>query len=313
MKSSVKFNASRSNMEWGKKIFVGLVSLYLIVMGARAAADSLSFMRRDRITMVVYGASPVVVSLGLSDSVSYILFFDNSMKVKAVGGYGEYKIGSIQKLAQLSGDEDLLRRTFSSVLSSHVDYYFAPKQKEVYFETKKLENFSSSKAAYVSTVASPQQMTNANFLERVYLLTALLKMRKLDFTQLKTNFVVPGTDGDTFDEDDFFHYYQGFFYEPSLRNERDEVKIIYKDSLSADKNVSRILEGEGIRIIDLDRQDNKLRRCLVQIDPSAMIKTQIPKAAQFIVDALKCDTKVANIDDATILLYVGEDVEEDYQ
>lgn len=322
MKLLAKFSDSRSNMEWGKrmhkhstvvKIFVGLVALYLLIMGLRSLYHSLSFLRRDRITMVVYGSSPVVLSLGLSDNVSYILFFDNSMMVNAVGGYGEYKIGSIQKLAKLSGDGDLLRRTFSSILSSHVDYYFAPKKNEVYFDTAELKNFSSSKAIYLSTVLNPNYGTNANFLERMYLLGTLFTLRKLDFSLLKTHFVTIQDGNQIFDEDDFFHYYQGFFYEKSLRDERDEIKIIYKRSTSAAKNVSRILEGEGIRIVDLDRQDSSQKKCEVQIDPESMIKSKVPKSAQFIIDVFGCDVKVARVDGATILFYMGEKVEGDYQ
>ncbi|MFS8158688.1 MAG: hypothetical protein ACMG6E_00480 [Candidatus Roizmanbacteria bacterium] len=317
-------------MEWAKslnrrstviKVFIGLILLYVSVIALRGLMTSFSSAKRDRVTMVFYGDAPVVLSLGLTDNVSYILTFDNSYKVKAVGGYGEYKIGSLEKLASLTADKDLLRRTFSSVISSYVDYYFTPSASKVYFDTTEKESFTASKSHFMLAVLNPTYMTNANLFERLFMFINLLKRRNLDFIELKTKFVSREKGSTVFDEDDFFHFYQGFFYEKIIRDENEEVKIVYKNSYSAAKNLSRILEGEGMRVVDISKEAEGPGRCQLFIDPEAMRENKglfynkkiLPYSAEFITSVYTCRVAIKTIDDATIKIVLGDELEKKWR
>ncbi len=242
-------------------LFLGI---YLLVLGWRGVRDSIAFRSTDRINIVLYGVEPVLISLGLTDKVNYLARFDNSMKTYAPGGYGVYGIGGLSKLGSLEDDPDLLRRTFSLMVSADVDYYLYPRQTQVYQTSDFTKGFLPTKTALINALFSGDVVTNARFLDKIFLFLTIGKQRKIDYVSLKTNLVNQSKNGDVFASDDFFKNYQGFFYKKTLREIDSTIQIQYSTSYAAAKNIGRILDGEGVRVSDIDIVETVPSKCLIK-------------------------------------------------
>ena len=60
-----------------------------------------------------------------------------------------------------------------------------------------------------------------------------------------------GTDEEFFQDKDFAKKYQGFLYNRIYRKEKKTVQIQYENSYKTAVFISKIIEGDGIRIVDL--------------------------------------------------------------
>lgn len=297
-------------------LFVSLLVVYVSVITVRTLLKAGEFQGRDRINIVLYGKTPLVLSLGLTDAVSYIVPFENDYKVRMPGGYGQYPIGSLGKLSALEHNPELLRQTFSSIVSAHVSYVFIPKKTVIYFDTHTNDTFSPSKTALLQAIISPGYSSNADIVDKAFLFANLLTRTKIDFIQLKSTFLKP--DSKDFSEKAFFDYYQGFFYEKSLRDERTELRIEYSTSYQAAKTLSRILEGQGIRVVDITRVSGTPEKCSLGVDERTMktyttawfIKRRdYPESARFIEKLFNCDIRSKRLDSVDEKLTLGSILE----
>lgn len=254
------------------------IFMYLIVLLWRGVRESAFFQKTDRINLLAFGVEPVIISLGLSDGVNYIARFDNSLKTYVPGGYGYYGIGSLSKLGTLERDTDLLRRTFSLMISADVDFYLYPKQGKIYHDTDFTVGFSPTKSAIISSLISRDIATNARFLDKLYLFLVLIKQRKIDYVSLKTGFVDKKDKESIFASDEFFKSYQGFFYKKNLRNLDTTIQIKYYDSILSARHIARILDGQGVRVSDIDVTDTESKKCLIRF------KNQESKEKHFITE-----------------------------
>ncbi len=244
-----------------KKLTVkaGYFGLFLLVLFFlfRSLSQSLFFSRPDRLNLIFYSQTPYVLSLGYKDNINYLVSFYPDLKVLVPGGYGYYRVGAIGKLISLEKDPQILKRTFSSATSTFASLYFFKNQEEVYYGKKKVEDIRLPGLSEILFAKS-----NASFFDRAFLFYKLILLKPGDFTQLDP--LVQKEKEDTiFSVEDFAKEYQGFFYQSTYRNERRSVQIIYTKRTKNAELVSRILEGSGIRVVDVSFEEEDLKNCLI--------------------------------------------------
>lgn len=253
----------------------------------------------DRLNIVLYDDAPVLLSLGLSDNVNYVVSFSHDDKVYIPGGYGRYRVGALGKLAHLQKDPDLISRAFSSMVSAHVDFSIAPKTSKVYEDMKGVEpDFTALTVA--KHLASQSYSFDGGFFDKLHVLYKLTSLRSSDFVPLKGTFK-EDPDGDiVFSEKRFQKKYRGFFYHKSLRNESQTVQIESSTYL-AGVIVSRIVEGQGIRVVDVNGIEEAPKKCEVVYQSS-----EAPLTARYLAYVYGCTARTGKVEGADILLRMDE-------
>lgn len=251
-----------------------LVALYILWSVVRSFAHSLFFSRPGRITLLYYSDVPKIVSIGRSDGVSYELFFTSDKRILVPGGYGRYRIGALQRLAEIEKKPELLTRAFSSALSAQVDY-------------------TMTNHAHIP------------LLDRLYLYFLLFQQKKSDFITLNTRYVDPSNSAD-YSENSFQKKYKGFFYDKRLRMEGKNISMVYATYSSA-KTLSRIIEGEGIRVVDVSYSPRVEPACYI-IEHGARSLT-----ATYLATTFKCGIKEGAVKGADIQFILGSRVERDWE
>ncbi len=291
------------------KLFLTFLVVYLFFITARAFKDSNFFIKRDRITFVFYEQQSSFISLGLADNVHYVGYFDNGIEVIVPGGYGRYKIGALGRLADLEKKPALIQKTFSSTLSTYVDFYFVPKQSPIFFEDKNADtlDYFIPRLSPIDVFFNTRYFTNANIADKLFIFITMFDKKRNDFSLIKTANVKKDEDQRIFMEDRFDKKYQGYFYEKTLRDENKNVKIYYGLYKSA-KIISRILEGEGIRVVDLSETKTKETNCLIIENSDEKSKT-----ATFLSRQLDCNWKKGDTDEVDLIILLGERLEGEWE
>ena len=83
-----------------KNLFAFFIIIGLVYYLFKSITGSVFLKGRDKINVVFYGENTRFYSLD-QKNISYLLSFPSSIKVMVPGGYGEYKVGAIGKLASL--------------------------------------------------------------------------------------------------------------------------------------------------------------------------------------------------------------------
>lgn len=263
-----------ANKKWFIFLVLVAIGLYVLMIIIQSFSNSLFFARPGRITLLYYSDVPKIVSIGRSDGVSYEFFFTSDKRILVPGGYGRYRIGALQRLAEIEKKPELLTRAFSSALSAQVDY-------------------TMTNHAYIP------------FLDRVYLYFLLFHKNKSEFITLNTRYVDPANNAD-YSENSFQKKYKGFFYDKQLRTEGKNISIVYATYSSA-KTLSRILEGEGIRVVDISYITKAERECYI-IEHGARSLT-----AKYLANMLKCTVEEGTVKGVDIQLVLGSRVEREWE
>jgi len=266
------------------RLLIVFFVLYILGHVLVTIRHSLFFKKPDRVNMVFYSKKPTFISLGTTDNINYIGFFDPELKVRVPGGYGRYKIGAVGRLSEIEKKPVLMQKTFSSVVSAYVDYYFYPKESEIYFEGFNFDSkFSTPHLGFVSVFWPSSIRTNASFLNRLYIYLALLNKKRSDFALISSSRFASSQEGEEyFREDRFDRTYKGFFYESGLRDEGKHVQVIYSTYRSA-LTLSRIIEGEGVRISDLSTSKSDNSECFIREQ-----KAQFSKSSAYLISLFGC-------------------------
>jgi len=231
--------------------FIGVIGLiYLVYCSVRT---SVFIRNQNRVNMVFYEKTSVFYSFG-QDNVNYAVPFSSQMEFMVPGGYGYYKVGALGKLVSLERKPDLFRRAFSVNTSSFVDIYFYPRSPIVYYD--------SSGSSYDLPTMSDifLSSTNGSFLDRLFVWYYFLNKNKTQFqviTDLPTKKEMQRV---IFDKEEFFKLYQGYFYKKSYRKEKNTVQLLYTKSFKTAELISQLLEGEGIRVVDISLRDTSVPR-----------------------------------------------------
>ncbi len=285
--------------------FIWLLCLYVVFIGFRAFRQSILLDSLDRINIVYYGEDVELLSFGLKDTVNYIVSFSHSDKVSVPGGYGRYNVGALGKLAQIEKDPQLIGRTFSSMASAHVDYYIMPKKPDVY-DADSTDDPQYSPRELISRLFSSDQLTNANIFDKLFIAYYISRQRQKDFAPLRSISEIAEGNQENFSERRFLKKYKGFFYHQSLRQEGMEVKVLY-DSYSSAVTLARVIEGQGIRVVDLTR-DEKAKK----VDGCAIYSasTSNSKTIHYLQRTFGCSRIEEKTEGADIILVIGSGLSE---
>jgi hypothetical protein len=227
----------------------------VVVMGVillRQLFESAFFIKDDRVNTLFYSAKPIYFSLEKGGEVHYVTTFNAESRTAVPGGYGVYRMGALGKLIVLEKNPELLKRTFSRITGSMIDYYFYPQSEEIYYGSKE--------GIYMPTIGDIFFLkSNANIFDRVYIYIQFIGKHKADFEEIHIKKIQTG-DSILLSDITFARQFLGFFYNKTLRKENKTVQLLYKDSYIAARSMSRIVDGEGIRVVDIDVNPTPLNR-----------------------------------------------------
>ncbi len=262
------------NKKRGIFFVLTIVGIYVFFSIIRSFTQSLFLSHKGRITLLYYSDVPKIVSIGRSDGVNYELFFNADKRILVPGGYGRYRIGALARLAEIEKKPELLTRAFSSAISARVDY----------------------------TMTNNAQIP---LLDRIYLYFLLLRQKKSDFITLNTRYVDPSNAAD-YSENSFQKKYKGFFYDKQLRMEGKNISVVYATYSSA-KTLSRIIEGEGIRVVDVSYNPKTEPKCYI-IEHGTRSLT-----ATYLAETYQCAIKDGTVKGADIQFILGSRLERDWE
>lgn len=211
---------------------------YVSILIYRNITNSVFLNSKERVNVIFYDETPKFYSLSTVD-VNYLIKFPSEIEVLVPGGYGKYRVGALGKLASLENKPEIMKKVFSSTTGTLVDLYFYPKNTEIYYNGSNEKNFPKFSEILFSG-------SNANTLDRIFLFFKL-------FDRNDSGYKIVSFKKNIFDEDQFRKNIQGNFYKKIFRRLGTNVQIIYSESYSTAMLFSHILEGEGIRVVDLSK------------------------------------------------------------
>lgn len=206
------------------------------------------FLSNDRVNILFYSEIPVYFSFDKNGEVHYATSFQSEGRVAIPGGYGTYRLGGIGKLVLLEKNPDLLNKSFSRITGSMLNYYFYPRKNVVYYGVKEGVHLPSWIDIFLTD-------SNANIFDRFYVWFQFMGRRNTDFQEIKIKRIQSG-DEILLSDATFAEQYLGYFYQKKLRKENKTVQILYRTSYIAATNISRIIDGEGMRVVDIDTSSN---------------------------------------------------------
>jgi len=226
------------------KIGILLSFLVVLIIVLRQLFTSAFFVKEDRINILIYSPEPIYYSLEKGGEVHYLTTFNADSRTAVPGGYGIYRMGALGKLITLEKNPDLLKRTFSRITGSMIDYYFFPRSDSIYYG-------SSEKVRLPKIGELFMYDTNGNFFDRMYIFLQFFGKHLTDFEEIHIKKVQTG-ETILLSDVAFARQYLGYFYHKSLRKENKTVQILYTNSYVSAKNLSRVIDGEGVRVVDVD-------------------------------------------------------------
>lgn len=255
------------------------VMMCIAVVGAilfRQLLESAFFAKEDRINILFYSSRPIYFSFEKGGEVHYVTTFNAESRTAVPGGYGVYRIGALGKLIVLEKNPELLKRTFSRITGSMTDYYFYPQSEEIYYGSNESLRIPSIEDIFFHS-------SNANIFDRFYIFLQFIDKHKADFEEIHIK-KIQTEDSVLLSDMTFARQYLGYFYHKSLRKENKTVQLLYTDSYVAAASMSRIIDGEGIRVVDIDINSNsKLKKnpCVVKENTQKNYSRTAKEIAQF--------------------------------
>lgn len=268
--------------------FVGLLLLLLFFVLDLYKEISF-FKKRERINILIYNQNPIFFSLEERGD-NYYARLSPSFKIVVPGGYGEYSIGALGKLSLLEMDPEILRRSFSLLFGNPIDFYFYKDLSKIYYSRS---NVKKEREEEFSVVDVLRYNSNANLFERLYLFVKFL--RKADGVKITVR--PEEREGERIVLKKFQRRIQALFYSQVLRQEDIRVKIFYKNEPTAAVNISSVLEGSGIDVLDFEK-GNFSGKCKV-------VGSKKSFTLEFISRSFGCVKKFEKIEDNLIEFYLG--------
>lgn len=273
-----------------------LLSIFVILILLKLLAGSLFLKSSDRIQFVVYGQDTRLYSLSPKGNINYYVGYDPDLKVQVPNGYGAYRIGALSKLIAYEKKPELLSKAFSVATSSFVTYYFYPSSSEIYYSDKVAQNYKAPSFTEIMLYKS-----NARLLDRVYLYFHILQASPSSFQNLDIALLTKKNQLQTYlSSEAFGKEYKGFFYNKTYRTERVSVQIKYTKNYDTAAAIGKILEGNGIRVVDIATSDSKPKKCTITTASAANSQT-----VEDIRRVFNCDLVKVGADTSDIIFNLG--------
>ncbi len=282
------------------------LSLFLIVFALYTLHKfslSLFIHPSDRLQVLFYGQNTVLYSVGNADGVHYAIPLEPDVKMHVPGGYGLYRIGGLLKLSELSRDTEVFKRTFSLGISSFVPYIFYKNSGSIYYGSSSQESEIKMPTLYDYFFSK----SNVAFFDKLYLFFHFLGKKTADFTEIdiKTKII---DNSYLFLDDLFARTYIGFFYQRKFREEKKSVQILYKYSYTTAQMISRVMEGNGIRVVDISKNGNIPKDCYIVESAQHGSSVTGKKLSEF----FRCPLRKGKTEVSDIIVYLG-DVEKNWE
>lgn len=293
-KKTIQFLISKSS--------VIIITFFLICLSYylfKTITSSVFLKDRDKVNVVFYGEGTRFYSLDRKN-VNYLMSFSNSVKVVVPGGYGQYKVGAIGKLASLEKKPEIIGRTFSATTSTLADLYFFQKKTQIYYDNLNLRWSPNFKEIFLTN-------SNANLIDRIFLYYIFSTNNRETFQIIDLKPFESGGNNSAFDYNSFYKKFQGSFFQRSYRDYDINVQVMYSTSYRTAQLIGQMIEGEGIRVVDLSNQGRSIKGCLLITDKN----TAITKAYLRLADFFKCKTRIGETTVSDIILELG-DLEKDW-
>jgi len=274
-------------------ILLGIFSLLILL---KLLSGSLFINGSDRIQFVVYGQDTRLYSLSPKGRVNYYVGYNSDLKVNVPNGYGAYRIGALSKLIAYEKKPELLSKAFSVATSSFVTYYFYPSSSEIYYSSEVPESYRAPSFKEIMLYKS-----NARILDRVYIYLHIAQSSPSSFQNLDIDLLTKKKQSQSYlSSDAFGKEYRGFFYNKTYRTERLTVQIKYTKSFNTAVAIAQILEGNGIRVVDISESDSSSKRC--NVTTSTAVKS---KTTEAIKRVFGCDLIKEKVEKSDILFNLG--------
>lgn len=293
-KKTIQYLISKSSV-----IIIAFLLICLSYYLFKTITSSVFLKDRDKINVVFYGEGTRFYSLDRKN-VNYLMSFSNSVNVVVPGGYGQYKVGAIGKLANLEKKPEIIGRTFSATTSTLVDIYFFQKKTLIYYD-----NLSSRWAPTFKEIFLTN--SNANLIDRIFIYYIFSTNSRETFQIIDLSPFESGGSDSTFDYNSFYKKFQGSFFQRTYRDYDINVQVMYKKSYKTAQLIGQMIEGEGIRVVDLSNQGRIIKDCLLITDKN----TALTKAYMRLADFFRCKTQLGETTVSDIILELG-DLEKDW-
>lgn len=264
---------------------------YLLYKGVTIFSHSLFASSPDRINIVMYGPQTRYYSIDTKTDRHYEISFPPDLKVDVPGGYGQYRIGSLGKLAKLDGNAHLLEKTFAATTTTFIHYYFFQESDEVYYGTEMEESPQKP-----STINVLFWSGNASVLDRLYLALMLFGEKDTQFNMIRYRKETDNILGDTiFRNDSFMKKSIGLLYQSTYRDEQASVQILYPRQYKTAMRMSTLLEGNGIRVSDVSLDIDRSDTCEVIYSADVPSQTALDISSYFACPLVQGKTDVYDI------------------
>ncbi|MBI1862504.1 hypothetical protein HYS00_00090 [Candidatus Microgenomates bacterium] len=284
-----------------RRIIYGILILLIFVLLARWFAGSLFLNAPTRLQIVVYGQDTRIYSIDTEGNTHYIIHFASDEKIGVPGGYSYYRVGGLGKLVHLEKKPQILGRAFSLASSSFVSYYFNPPTDSVYYGGQVKDEVIMPNATELFRYES-----NANVFDRLYLFLHFLQVKKSDYLLLRGRGDAQDKNGARmFLPETFSKETEGFIFNAAYRRERQTVQILYTKYYNAARTVGNILEGNGIRVVDIKKAEKSNSKCSI----AGGEKTETARAMK---DFFHCALKPAKNEVSDILFDI-RGIEKDWE
>ncbi len=293
-KKTIQYLISKSSV-----IIIAFLLICLSYYLFKTITSSVFLKDRDKINVVFYGEGTRFYSLDRKN-VNYLMSFSNSVNVVVPGGYGQYKVGAIGKLANLEKKPEIIGRTFSATTSTLVDIYFFQKKTLIYYDNLSLRWAPTFKEIFLTN-------SNANLIDRIFIYYIFSTNSRETFQIIDLSPFESGGSDSTFDYNSFYKKFQGSFFQRTYRDYDINVQVMYKKSYKTAQLIGQMIEGEGIRVVDLSNQGRIIKGCLLITDKN----TALTKAYMRLADFFRCKTQIGETTVSDIILELG-DLEKDW-
>lgn len=281
-------------------IVILLFAFLFLIFVYKEITSSVFLKGRDKINVVFYGERTRFYSLD-QKNINYVLTFSNLVKVIVPGGYDKYNVGSIGKLASLEKKPDIVKKTFSAMTSTFVDLYFYQKKTTIYYNNSSVEQTPTFMEIFLTN-------SNANLIDKFFLLYIFSTNNKENFQTIDLSPFESAGENSLFDYNSFYKKFQGSFFQRTYRKYDINVQIIYTKSYKTAQLVGQMIEGEGIRVVDLSNQEKIQRGCLLIANKDTIASKTFQRLQGF----LKCKSQIGETTVSDIILELG-DLEKEWE
>jgi len=260
--------APKGKSSFNLRLLIGLFLLLLAFFLYQQISGSLLLWEKDRITIGVYGSHPYIYSYNPTKRLAFVVQFDPSYQLNVPGGYGWYKLSSLDLLGKIEGRRaELLRLSFGELIGSPVDYVYYPKKAALLelSPQRRFRDFYTDERLQIYTSTYTNSITN--WIDK-FLIRRVLAAREDRLVFLNTDDLFRESGEERrYDAELLDSRLKGLFYFDSFLNSGLKAIVATRSSgyLSA-KRILRQIEGVGIKVIEIEVNDAlKNRRCQIMV------------------------------------------------